>query len=153
MNKERAPYDAGAQPAPHIDEYNTRRLGPDRFEVYRILGGAPGGMEVHYCECKTVDAAVLIARALNLASRFESLQGEATELETTITWIMRLRDGSRITITVDALATEEEEGQDQTAAAAYYLNLLDRLNLIGALNRQPLKRGKLDTKPMNQSED
>ena len=147
MREAKALYHAGEQPAPHIDEYNTRRLGPDRFEVYRILGGNPEGMEVHYCECKTVDAAILIARALNLAGRFESLQGEATELETVITWIMRLRDGSRITITVDTLPTEEE-GLDQTDAAAYYLHLLDRLKLIPALYRQPVKRNRLDTEPI-----
>jgi len=147
MREEKALYNAGEQPAPHVDEYNTRCLGPDRFEVYRILGRNPDGMEVHYCECETVDAAILIARALNLARRFESLQGEATELETVITWIMRLRDGSRITITVDTLPTEEE-WQDQTAAAAYYLHLLDRLKLIPALYRQPVKRNRLDTEPL-----
>jgi hypothetical protein len=42
MSEEKATNPAGKQPAKYTDEFFTRRLGPDRFEVYRILGDEPG---------------------------------------------------------------------------------------------------------------
>lgn len=71
--EEKATNSAGEQPPKYKDEFFTRRLGPDRFEVYRILGGEPGGQEVFYCECETLAHCLLIARALNSyhAAEFE----------------------------------------------------------------------------------
>jgi hypothetical protein len=62
---------APAQAAGHVDEYFTRQLWPNRFEVYRVVEGEPDRMEFHYCECKSIEAAMIIARALNLAAAMD----------------------------------------------------------------------------------
>lgn len=70
MSEQRTPYHAG-QPAPGEDEYHARRLGPGRFEVYRLVGD----LELHYALCPTIDAALLIARALNLTAKQDQAEG------------------------------------------------------------------------------
>ena len=70
MSEERAEYNAGQQPVP-LDEYQTRPLGTGEFEVYRVVGSEPGRTEVHYCECKTIDTATIIARALNFIAALD----------------------------------------------------------------------------------
>jgi hypothetical protein len=57
-----------------LNEYYTRRLGAERYEVYRLPGGEVGGTEVHCCECRTAVAAVLIAQALELVAVMDDIQ-------------------------------------------------------------------------------
>jgi hypothetical protein len=70
MSENREVYHAGEQPL--IDEYQTETIteqGERRHLVYRLVGQT----KIYYCQAVSIDAAILIARALNIVKDMEGM--------------------------------------------------------------------------------
>jgi hypothetical protein len=94
MSEERAEYNAEQDLPKTVDEYHIRRLGTERYEVYRLPGGEVGGAEVHCCECKTFTDAGLIAKALELVAALDDRQTQES------TRVITFGDGSEFIIKI-----------------------------------------------------